>query len=166
MPMPARSSASTSPAIRMPSSPRSTWAKWRARASCTIHPAGTLTGLQARTSPYPRALARALRDCFEWEAGFSLANARKSLDRGDVSYLAGCAFRAVACLCQALFALNGVYLPNEKGAVAAADGFARKPADFARRVASLYAAIGSGAHRAGLDQLASLIDETRALTSR
>jgi hypothetical protein len=71
-------------------------------------PAGTLAALQRRTTPYPAALAVALRERFEWEADFALANARKSLDRGDVSYLAGCAFRAIACLCQTLFALNGV----------------------------------------------------------
>jgi hypothetical protein len=130
-------------------------------------PAGALAGLQARTRPYPAALARALRERFEWEAEFALANARKSLDRGDVSYLVGCAFRAVACLCQTLFALNCVYLLNEKGAVAAVDGhLARKPPQFAQRVKSLYADLGSGAAAAGLDQLEALIAETRALTSR
>jgi predicted nucleotidyltransferase len=126
-------------------------------------PAGTLAALQRRTTPYPAALARALRERFEWEAGFALANARKSLDRGDVSYLAGCAFRAVACLCQTLFALNGVYLLNEKGAVAAVDGFARRPMDFAARVARLFADLGSGAHAAALDRLDALIVETQAL---
>lgn len=129
-------------------------------------PAGVLVGLQGRTRPYPAALAQALRRSFEWEAEFSLANARKSLDRGDVSYLAGCAFRAVACLCQTLFALNGVYLLNEKGAVSAADGLAFKPSHFAQRVGDLYVDLGAGMHVAGLDRLASLIDETRALTSR
>jgi predicted nucleotidyltransferase len=74
-------------------------------------PAGTLAALQRRTTPYPAALAGALRERFEWEAEFALANARKSLDRGDVSYLAGCAFRAIACLCQTLFALNGRRFP-------------------------------------------------------
>jgi predicted nucleotidyltransferase len=128
-------------------------------------PAGTLAALQGRTKPYPAALASALRERFEWEAGFALANARKSLDRGDVSYLAGCAFRAVACLCQTLFALNGVYLLNEKGAVAAVDGFARRPPDFAARVARLFAELGAGAPAAGLDQLDALVVETESLSS-
>jgi hypothetical protein len=129
-------------------------------------PAGALAALQRRTTPYPGPLAKALRERFEWEAEFALANARKSLDRGDVSYLAGCAFRAIACLCQTLFALNGVYLLNEKGAVAAADGFALSPPDFARRVASLFADLGSGNHAAGLDHLQELIVETRGLSFR
>jgi hypothetical protein len=129
-------------------------------------PSGAFATLQRRTTPYPVALAKALRDRFEWEAEFALANARKSLDRGDVAYQAGCAFRAVACLCQTLFALNGVYLLNEKGAVAAVDGFALRPADFAARVRQLFADLGAGAHAAGLDRLEALIVETRGLSSR
>lgn len=126
-------------------------------------PGGVLGGLQARTKPYPPALAQALRERFEWEAEFSLANARKSLERSDLSYLMGCAFRAVACLCQTLFALNGVYLLNEKGAVAAIDGFARRPANFSRRIAATYVTLGSGAAVAALDQLAALVSETQTL---
>lgn len=128
-------------------------------------PRGELARLQARTAPYPDALAMALRARFDWEATFALENARKSLDRADVSYLAGCVFRSVACLCQTLFALNGVYLLNEKGAVAAVDGLARRPEDFACRVTGLYAELGRGAHSAALDQLESLIGEARELWS-
>jgi hypothetical protein len=126
-------------------------------------PRGDLARLKARTAPYPDALATALRTRFGWEATFALENARKSLDRADVSYLAGCVFRAIACLCQTLFALNGVYLLNEKGAVAAVDGFRRRPADFSRRVSGVYADLGRGAHAAALDQLEALIEETRRL---
>jgi hypothetical protein len=126
-------------------------------------PEGSLGALQTRTKPYPPALAAALRKRFGWEASFALANARKSLDRGDVSYLAGCVFRAVASLCQMLFALNGVYLLNEKGAVAAVGGFARKPSDFADRIAAIYADLGSGAHAAALAHLETLVSETAAL---
>jgi len=124
-------------------------------------PAGTLAALQRRTTPYPAALASALRERFEWEAGFALANARKSLDRGDVSYLAGCAFRAVACLCQTLFALNGVYLLNEKGAAQAVDKLARRPTDFAARVGR---AIAAGTE--GLPALMALVEETGTLCTQ
>lgn len=126
-------------------------------------PGRSLAALQARTMPYPPVLAAALRKRFEWEASFAVANARKSLDRGDVSYLAGCVFRAVACLCQTLFALNGVYLLNEKGAVAAVDGFARRPSDFPDRIAAIYADLGTGAHAAALARLEALASETAAL---
>jgi predicted nucleotidyltransferase len=126
-------------------------------------PTGALAGLQTRTRLYPDALAKALRERFEWEAGFALANARKCLDRRDVSYLAGCTFRAVACLCQTLFALNGVYLLNEKGAVATVDRFALKPADFGERVAAVYADLGSGAHATAVSRLEALVSATAAL---
>ncbi len=126
-------------------------------------PDGELAVLRRRCHPYPPALARALREKFEWEAAFALANARKSLDRGDVSYLAGCTFRAIACLCQVLFARNGAWLLNEKGAVAAVDGFACRPRDFAARVAAIYADLGAGAAAAGLQRLGELVDEVAAL---
>lgn len=132
--------------------------------ACVLHdPGGGLEALRRRCHPYPPALAEALRANFAWEAAFSLANARKSLGRGDVSYLSGCVFRAVACLCQVLFALNGRYLLNEKGAVATADGFARRPRDFAQRVVVLYADLGSGAPVAALDGLQALVAETQSL---
>jgi hypothetical protein len=134
-----------------------------AHARVLRDPLGTLAGLQRRTTPYPEPLIGAIRACFEWEAAFALANARKSIGRGDVSYLAGCTFRAVACLCQTLFALNGVYLLNEKGAVAAVEGFARKPVDFGERIAAVYAGLGSGAQAGALARLEALVSETRAL---
>jgi hypothetical protein len=126
-------------------------------------PAGSLAALQARTTPYPPALAAALHKRFAWEASFALANARKSLDHGDVSYLAGCAFRAVASLCQVLFALNGKWLLNEKGAVAAVDGFALKPADFSRRVTRIYADLSGGTATEGLNGLEALVVDTQRL---
>lgn len=126
-------------------------------------PAGSLAVLQARTTPYPPALAAALRKRFGWEASFAVANARKSLDRGDVSYMAGCIFRAVASLCQVLFALNGRWLLNEKGAVSAVDGFALRPADFSHNVARIYADLGVGKAAAALDRLEALIAEIEQL---
>ena len=72
--------------------------------------------------------------------------------------MAGCVFRAVACLCQTLFALNRVYLLNEKGAVAGVERLERHPADFAARVARIHR---SGA--AGLADLRALVDETVGL---
>jgi hypothetical protein len=62
-----------------------------------------------------------------------------------------------------LFAVNEVYLLNEKGATAAVEGLARRPAAFAARVEALFADLGSGAHAAGLDRLEALIVETRSL---
>jgi hypothetical protein len=117
-----------------------------------------LASLQRRCTPYPSALAEALIRSFLWEAKFSLENAQHGRGRDDPAYVAGCAFRAVACLNQSLFALNGVYLLNEKGATAAAEKLTRRPPDHAARVAQ---AIAAGA--AGLPLLMTLVEETAAL---
>jgi len=121
-------------------------------------PEDVLAGLKRRCEVYPPTLAEALIRSFFWEARFALENAAHGRGRDDPAYVAGCGFRAVACLCQTLFALNGVYLLNEKGAVRGVEELTRHPADFARRVSQ---AIGAGAM--GLGALSTLVDETATL---
>jgi len=121
-------------------------------------PESVLVGLKRRCEPYPPALAEALIRSFFWEARFALENAAHGRGKDDPTYVAGCGFRAVACLCQSLFALNGVYLLNEKGAVAGVERLSRRPADFAHRVGQ-----GIGAGAAGLAALLALVDETADL---
>jgi predicted nucleotidyltransferase len=127
-------------------------------------PDGVLAALSARTTPYPEALKTGLRQRFEWEASFSLENAEKSKARGDTAYIAGCAFRSVACLCQTLHAINGVYLLNEKGAVAGVTRLPRKPASFAQRVTMILRDVSEGSYASGLERLDELITETRAIS--
>jgi hypothetical protein len=126
-------------------------------------PQGDLKQLKTLTDPYPAALTNSMVEYFLFEARFSLENAAKSLHRNDVNYLAGCCFRCVACLCQVIFALNGKYLVNEKGAVACVEQFARRPTDFGNRVAAGYYQIGSGAPQAALATFQALLTETVAL---
>jgi hypothetical protein len=122
-------------------------------------PEDVLAPLRRRCAPYPEALAGALVRTFFWEARFALENARHGRGRDDPNYVAGCCFRAVACLCQALFALNRTYLLNEKGAVRGVERLPRHPADFASRVARLHRDGGEP----GLAQLEALIGETAGL---
>jgi hypothetical protein len=124
---------------------------------------GVLAPIKQAATPYPAALAAAMIRSFAWEVDFALEIAQKAVPKRDVNYIAGCAFRAVACLCQVLFALNGEYLLNEKGAVALADGFACRPEYFAERVQAAYAALGEGRFEDGLGELRSLARETEAL---
>jgi hypothetical protein len=88
--------------------------------------------------PYPPRLKQAIIDSFWWEVDFSLGIAQKSIARGDVTYAAGCCFRAVICLMQVLFAVNEQYWMNEKGAIALAGGFQRSPANLKERVESAF----------------------------
>jgi hypothetical protein len=121
-------------------------------------PESVLLALRRRCDPYPPTLGEALIRTFFWEARFALENAAHGRAREDPAYVAGCAFRAVACLCQTLFAYNRAYLLNEKGAVAGVERLADRPADFALRVSR---AIGGGP--AGLAMIAGLVEETATL---
>lgn len=124
-------------------------------------PDAVLAPLKRQCAPYPPALAEALIRSFLWEAKFAVENALHGRGRDDPAYVAGCAFRAVACLCQSLFALNGAWLLNEKGAAPAADKLPRRPADFAARVGQAIAA-GAG----GLPALMALVEETGTLCTQ
>jgi predicted nucleotidyltransferase len=139
---------------------------YAAEVSCCrplFDPHGVLQSLKQLTTPYPAKLRSALVARFLWEAQFALDNARHGRGRTDTNYTAGCCFRAVASLCQALAALNGEYLLNEKGAVGFVDRLPTCPSAFASRVAALFGNIGSGAPAAALDEAKTLIGETAAL---
>jgi hypothetical protein len=126
-------------------------------------PAGSLAALKELTNPYPQRLADAVIDAFLWEAEFALENARHGRGVAGTIHVVGCSFRCIACLCQVLFAMNGVYLLNEKGAAAAAEGLARRPDAFAARVAASLQAVVSARPADGLEKLDQLVRETRAL---
>jgi hypothetical protein len=118
-------------------------------------PAGALAALKAKTHPYPAALRQATLAKFWWEVDFSLSVAAKATSRGDASYVAGCCFRAVACLMQTLFALNGQYLMNEKGAVALAATFPLTLPDLQSRINGAFASLS--ADPAALDHAVAML---------
>lgn len=129
-------------------------------------PAGVVAALKARVLPYPPALQRALLDKFGWEMTFALETARKAAVRGDVAYVAGCCFRCAACLMQVLFALNGEYLLNEKGAVQRAEGLSIRPSGLAERIKTAFAYLAAPAeYPMALDALAELVSEVDGLRS-
>lgn len=127
-------------------------------------PTGVVAALKARVLPYPAALQRALIDKFAWECTFALETARKAALRGDVSYVAGCCFRAVACMMQVIFALNRTYLLNEKAAVLRAASLSICPPRLAERVAAAFAHLATpAAYEAALDALTVLVAEMEQL---
>jgi hypothetical protein len=79
---------------------------------------------------------------YQWEAGFAVRTAHGAAGRGDLAYVSGCLFRAVACLVQVLFALNERWFVNEKGAVGEAAGFPRTPPGFAAGVDAALSGLG------------------------
>jgi hypothetical protein len=117
---------------------------------------GALEDLKERASPYPEALRRALIAKFHWEVAFAIANGELGAARGDRNHVAGCAYRALCCLAQVLFAINRRYLINEKGALSEACGFDVTIDNLAGRVASIWAAIGESALDSAISELSAL----------
>jgi hypothetical protein len=127
-------------------------------------PADRLAELKRLTAPYTQALRDAMVGMFLREAEFAIAVARHGRGLDDPVYVAGCAFRSIACLCQVLCAINGAYLLNEKGGVAAADALPRRPDAFRFRVLHALEAIGRAQTAQGLDEIERLLKETQAMT--
>jgi len=124
-------------------------------------PSGILAGLKKLAAQYPEGLKRGVTTRFLWEAEFSLENASAVARRKDLFPLAGWVFRVSACLLQVLFAVNGVYWTNEKGALGLAAHFKRAPKRLVPRLESALAKPSA----ASLKTLAKLLEETRALAA-
>ncbi len=128
-------------------------------------PQGDVAALKAQTRPYPAALRTALIQKFAWEADFALATAKKGVQREDVAYVAGSCFRSVSCMLQVIFALNGQYWLNEKGAVALAESFPLHPPQFRARIEEIFALLAADAQalEAALGILDDLVRDTALL---
>jgi predicted nucleotidyltransferase len=129
-------------------------------------PGGELGTLRAETSRYPETLRSALVEA-SWEAEFSVAAARKSAKKGDVTHVALCLSRAFGVLAQSMHAHARVWCLNEKGAVAAAAALPCAPPDFAARVSALLGALGvtPTTLAVSLDAAHALITGTRSRLS-
>jgi hypothetical protein len=126
-------------------------------------PRGTIARLKAMASPYPKPLREALIQRFQWEIMFSIENAEPAIAREEQTHIAGCAYRALACIGQVLFALNERYLVNEKGALREAAGFPLTIPDLALRTADVWELIGNNEPEPALAILRAIDQELRAL---
>jgi predicted nucleotidyltransferase len=129
-------------------------------------PDGALAGLKPMTEPYPELLRQALIRRFAWEVLFSIENGEIAVARGDQTHVAGCAYRALCCVGQVLFALNRRYLINEKGALDEASGFAVTIPRLDVRASTVWQAIGRRDFRHAFHELRSIEWELNALTAR
>ncbi|MGW6732306.1 nucleotidyltransferase domain-containing protein [Streptomyces sp. NPDC055013] len=123
-------------------------------------PSGELQTLHRQTRSYPQPLREALITNARWETPFILTGARKGAAHGDVFYVAGCLFRAVGVLSQALHAQARCWVLNEKGMVRAAGELAVGPTDFAERAHGLFSALGTTP-----DTLTAAIDDADRLAA-
>jgi predicted nucleotidyltransferase len=124
---------------------------------------GALAVLKAMTEPYPELLRQALIRRFVWEVLFSIENGEIAVARGDQTHVAGCAYRALCCVGQVLFALNRRYLINEKGALDEASGFPVTIPRLDARATTVWQAIGRRDFRDSFDELRAMHGELKAL---
>jgi hypothetical protein len=129
-------------------------------------PFGRIAGLKRETWPYPEALRQALIARFGWEVDFAIDNAELAARRAERTHIAGCAYRALCCTAQVLFALNGRYLINEKGAVAEAASYPITIEGLAEAQAELWRDIGEGEHERALRRLRTVSGSLRAVLQR
>lgn len=123
-------------------------------------PEELITKLKTKISPYPIALQKAVIQKFAWEIDFSIGIAEKSVAKADVAYAAGCCFRSVMCILQVLFAINKEHWLNEKGAVAIANNFSIKPANFQSRIGEIFKSLNATPE--SISQSVALLKELNA----
>jgi hypothetical protein len=111
-----------------------------------------IADLKNQVWPYPAPLKKGLIERFLWEARFSVENAEIAVPRNDSTHVAGCLYRALACVAQVFFALNERYLINEKGALAEVAEFPVRIDNLTHRLRQIWSAIGAG----NLDRAISL----------
>ena len=128
-------------------------------------PAGIVTRLKTELVPFPRALRDAIIVKFKWEVQFSTDNAALAARRGEQTHVAGSAYRALCCLAQVLFAVNGRWLINEKGALTEAAAFPVTVAGLDKSVADIWRAIGACDFAQALTTLAALAEGLDSLVA-
>jgi uncharacterized protein DUF4037 len=122
-------------------------------------PDGELGRLRGLVAEYPATMRRAIIDQGLREASLTLDAAAASAARGDVAFVAGSAVRVVASLVRVLHAVDGAWLPGDKGSVARVARLAVAPVGFADAVEGLLSAPGrtSAELAATLAQLRELL---------
>jgi hypothetical protein len=119
--------------------------------------------LKSIALPYPKPLREALIRRFRWEILFSIENAELAALREDQIHVAGCAYRALTCVAQVLFALNGEYLINEKAALQQAAEFPLTIPDLMERTSAIWRRIGNHAFGTALANLRTIERELSRL---
>jgi predicted nucleotidyltransferase len=127
-------------------------------------PERTIAELKSRCMPYPKPLRDAIIRRFQWEILFSIENGELAATRADQTHVAGCAYRALACTGQVLFALNERYLINEKGALEEAATLPATIPNLMVQVAEVWRLIGSRKFGQAFDALRTIERELRSIT--
>jgi hypothetical protein len=142
---------------------------WMGEIACCqslLDSRGAISEMKSIALPYPKPLRDALIDRFQWEILFSIENAEIAALREDQTHVAGCAYRALTCIAQVLFALNGQYLINEKAALQQAAEFPVTIPDLMEQTAAIWRRIGNHAFDKALATLRTIDRQLAALEAR
>jgi hypothetical protein len=142
-----------------------TWMGEVALCQPLYDPQSALAKLKAIALPYPPQLREALIRRFQWEIPFSVKNAEPAISSGEQMHVAGCVYRALACIAQVLFALNERHLINEKAALSEAAAFPLTIPALMPRVAEIWRLIGGKQFEPALAALREIDQELKALTT-
>lgn len=132
-------------------------------------PFGLVAAWQARLTPYPRTLQRAIihkhvGSLNYWRSDYHYRN---KVERGDVVFLAGIATRLVHDMLQVLFAINETYYVGDGNNLHYAATFAVQPEAFAERVtAILYPPQAEKGLAAQYETIVNLIDDIVSLADQ
>lgn len=126
-------------------------------------PVSYFKAMLAEDNGYPKVMQQAVIRKFMWEAQFSLACGRKPAHNHDVNYAMGSVFRASCAWAEILYALNGKYLMNEKGALKHLNKLVLCAADMESRICTAYSLLAAGEAKKAYALLDSLHAEIELL---
>ena len=124
-----------------------------------------LKALLHSNGEYSPQMREAIIRKFLWEAWFSLECGRKAAFKGDINYAVGSVFRTVCSWIEVLYALNNIYLMNEKGALSRAHILNRKPVDMEVQIKIVYKLFMDGSAEKAYQILDDLHREIASLSS-
>ena len=124
-----------------------------------------LKALLHSNGEYSLQMREAVIRKFLWEAWFSLECGRKAAFKGDINYAVGSVFRTVCSWIEVLYALNNIYLMNEKGALSRAHMLTRKPVDMEVQIKTVYRLFMDGSAEKAYQILDDLHREIASLSS-
>lgn len=125
----------------------------------------SLVNLKDKITPYPVSIKTSIINKFLWEAGFSIALAHKGMLKDDIVYTTGCIYRVISCLIQVIYALNEMYIMNEKGSLDNIDTFRIIPKEFKKKIEDIFYSLAPNAENMKkiIDELSMIVKEVEAL---
>ncbi len=127
-----------------------------------------VSDLKALLADFPETYRRAAITKFLQECEFSQMCGRKAIPKGDLLYAAGSLYRSANCLIQVLYAINRLYVLNEKNSAArlCMQKGAYRPDRFMDDIEAVFSGLGKTDLKTCFDTIQDLYNEIRRYTER